>query len=215
MTTRLARAGRLVLYGKAKQLLAQIIDRDRIAVGGDPSPENAQIGAEAVLFQLDGTWRLVERESALEMRQRQDPDWLLFRAALAEHERRAGAVFERYLRRKRDLGAAEAARLAAHGWVARLPHRHRHRRAAVPPLVWESRIARALVDTLEQLLDRRLRLGGPDVRLLVELFEVVIRDRTRRHLPVRLKRGKGSRNPGSPTWFEHILRYRRAPGNSL
>jgi hypothetical protein len=217
---RLRRRGRDADYTEAKRLLVNINIRDRTK-GPTRNPQtgaadDAEIGADAILSIVDRAWRRADRVASIEFRQRHDERWQEFRRGIADLERRALVVFDRFERRRRDLGTPNAARLAARGWSDRLRLAECHRPVKpLPAIVWEARIARALIDTLEEALGRQLRLGGPDIRLLTAIFSAVVADRRRRGLPVELARGKGARAPGSETWFNHVLRYRRkTPGPS-
>ena len=198
---RLRRQDRFVIYSDARDILVGILARE---------PLDLILTADDVLVLIDQSWRAAERFASAELRKRRDdPAWPVFKARLSDHERRARAVFDRFDRRKRDLGAPVAAVVAARLWIGKLQYARRHDRAAVLPVLWEQAVAGALIGTLERSFGRRLHLDGPDVRLLVTLFDAACADRRKRGLPISLLRGKGARQPGTASWFRHVLRYRR------
>jgi hypothetical protein len=166
------------IYSAAIPILVDILTRDAIG-----SSEQAIARADEIIRNIDAVWRFADRSAAAELRQRRSAEWPEFRLAITEHGRRARIVAQNFAERQRRDGATTAAKKAAQAWTRRLSLEERRHPDPLRPIGWETRISEILLDALEAGLQRPLRfsrpahdmIGGPDVRLLAELFQVVRR----------------------------------------
>jgi hypothetical protein len=199
-------------YAKSRELLVKILQKD----GRDAS---ASVVDQAI-EDLDGAWRLEDRAVSYELCQRSTPKGREFRKAWAEQTQHAHFVMEEFEKSRRKFGVPKAAMKAAQAWdrPLRLQERKRpaDRRQKGKRIVWDTRIGSALIRALEDVLKRPLRFsaaGGPDVRLLVDLCSVIMKemcDQDRFE-----KRGIGKRKFGSATWFVSLIRQSRKTRGSV
>jgi hypothetical protein len=200
------------LYARARDTLVEILKGD----GTDPAH------ADHILREIDRAWRAEDQRLSYWRRLRGSKGWESFRESWSEHTRRGRLSFATFDRHKRKLGATAAAARAAKDWdepinrgLGKMPVRAQ----PMPALVWETIIGNLLIDELERKLGRPLRFsrsatGGPDIRLLVELYAIAATGRRPTMGPPPRPRGKGVRQPGSTPWFVHMVRYRRSTAGS-
>jgi hypothetical protein len=208
----------LDLYAEAHELLMAILEKD----GHDPAR------ADAILYAVDQAWRLEDRAVLYWWRQRKTSQWEEFRKKWAEHTRRGRVSFDAFDRLKSKIGPQAAASKAGELWdkfIKRHPRDLRLKADAMPMLVWETRIGEVLIKELEKQLGRPLRfsrynegagpVGGPDLRLLGELFAVAKADRALPwELRARRARHLASAVPGSEKWFAHMIERLRVKAKS-
>jgi hypothetical protein len=177
------RQGPFDKYRDAKQLLVEIIKHDESSSAA-VAAANDQIEARAddIVKTIDLSWSAVDTFVSHESWEREQDEWRDQQQSYADRSRRTRLVFDEFEKRRRRYGAPKAAHKAVRIWDRRLTLSERRKTgASMPPLSWDEKIARVLIDALELGLGRPLRFartqtGGPDLRVLVAFFKIAVAD---------------------------------------